>query len=557
MKEQSRKDLQREFHEYFMISSLKSMRMGLVLTIALFSGFALFNAIFFTDAPERLFYNRFSIGIPVIVLSILVTFIKPLYKWLHLIFIILNLLMCLAIYFVGIDSRIAMGGAEYYYAWVMLVVMGLFVFFRMPFLTIMIIGFLQITTFAVTSMLNHTLELKPFFFYNNLFFVIAIYSIGFIMAYMFRSLNWKNFMHQKALSKNNEQLLAEINERKLAVEAFQQSEIQYHNTLDSIPDWIYVVDRNFRIVILNSSLKDGNTGHGLPVDVIGQYIGDVYPFLTSTTFEELQQVFDRGVMLVTEQKMTIDNQDVYVEIRKIPIYRDHEVIQVMTILRDRSKEKEVEELKQKNAEQKEIMLREIHHRVKNNLAIVISLLNLQLRNNSDKELHRIISDIEMRIRSMALIHEHLYRSENLDRIPLATYLYSLATILIGTFSGRRVQLVTSLDEVEVSIETALPIGLIANELLTNSLKYAFPRSKEGEIHIRLCKEDDDRLSLVIKDNGVGLPVSFSMENEGSLGMFIVKLLVEQLGGEIEFSREGGTSFVIHFRDLLVVNQAIT
>jgi two-component sensor histidine kinase len=259
-------------------------------------------------------------------------------------------------------------------------------------------------------------------------------------------------------------------------------------------------------------------------------------------------------MLVTGQKMTMRNFDTYMEIRKVPIYRDHEVVQVMTILRDRSKEREVEDLKQKNAEQKEIMLREIHHRVKNNLAIVISLLNLQLRNNSDQELRRIIRDIEMRIRSMALIHEHLYRSDNLDRIPLASYLESLATIITGTFSGHRVNLVTALDATDVSIETALPLGLIANELLTNAFKYAFPRQQDGEIQIRLHEETLGVFVLTIKDNGVGLPESFSLESEKSLGMFIVKLLVEQLDAEIDINRFNGTTFQVRFRNLFSKNK---
>jgi len=261
-------------------------------------------------------------------------------------------------------------------------------------------------------------------------------------------------------------------------------------------------------------------------------------------------------MLVTEQKMAIGETEKYIEIRKVPIFRSHEVVQVMTILRDRSKEREVEDLKQRNSEQKEIMLREIHHRVKNNLAIVISLLNLQLRNNTDPELRRIIRDIEMRIRSMALIHEHLYRSENLDRIPLAAYLHALATIITGTFSGHRINLVTSLDPTDVSIETALPLGLIANELLTNAFKYAFPYHKNGEIQIHLQNRNNHEILLTIKDNGIGLPETFSMDSEKSLGMFIVKLLVEQLDGEIEVSRHNGTAFTVRFRSMQVARQEI-
>jgi two-component sensor histidine kinase len=157
---------------------------------------------------------------------------------------------------------------------------------------------------------------------------------------------------------------------------------------------------------------------------------------------------------------------------------------------------------------------------------------------------------------MALIHEHLYRSENLDRIPLAAYLQSLATIISGTFSGRHVNLVTSLEATDVSIETALPLGLIANELLTNAFKYAFPHHQDGEIQVHLRKENASEFSLLIKDNGVGLPDSFSLDSEKSLGMFIVRLLVEQIDGHIEISRRNGTAFTIRFSNLPVRKQNI-
>jgi two-component sensor histidine kinase/PAS domain-containing protein len=533
-----------------MISSLPAMRIGLFLTLIMFISFALFNIIFFPNSPEQLYYQQFWVVSPVMALAIITTYLKPLYKWLHAIYIVLNLLVGVAVFYVGVNSELSLKGSEYYYAWVMLVVIGLFVFFQMPFRTIVILGIIQVGAFAFANILNHTFSLRPFFFYNNFFFVVAIYGIGFMMAYMFRTLNWRNFLHQKALSKNNLHLLEEIKERKQAVDAFQRSETQYHTTLDSIPDWIYVVDRDFRIVIINSSLKDGHFDNDLPVDVAGKHLTEVYPFITTETINELQYVFDHGVMLVSGQKMTIKNSDIYFEIRKVPIYKDKSVIQVMTILRDRSKEREVEELKQKNSEQKEIMLREIHHRVKNNLAIVISLLNLQLRNNSDPELRRIMRDIELRIRSMALIHEHLYRSENLEKIPLADYLQSLATIITGTFSGHRINIITHLEPTDISIETALPLGLIANELLTNAFKYAFPNHQEGQIEVLLHKVNDEEYCMMIKDNGVGLPLSFSLDSEKSLGMFIVRLLVEQLDGRIEITRQNGTAFAILFRNIL-------
>jgi len=554
MGSRSENKLRREFRDYFLVSSLPSLRIGLFITLTMFALFAAFNELAFPGSEEQEYYKNFLVVAPVMIAAIIISWIRPLHKWMYFIFIGLNILISAGVFYVGLKTDLSQKGSESYFAWVMLVVIGLFVFFKLPPLTTILIGLLLVLAFISANVFNHTLEQKTFYFFNNLFFILAIYSIGFILAVMYRTLNWKNFLHQKALSRNNAQLSEEIRERKQAVEAFQRSELQYHSTLDAIPDWIYVVDRRFRIMIINSALKEGHRTYGLPVNVVGKSLTEVYPFISELTVKELQQVFDYGSMLVTEQIMNFGDSRTYMEIRKIPVFSSHEVVQVMTILRDRSKEREVDELKQKNAEQKEIMLREIHHRVKNNLAIVISLLSLQLRNNPDPELKRIICDIEMRIRSMALIHEHLYRSENIDRIPLAAYLNALATIIMGTFSGNRVSLVTRLEPTDVSIETALPLGLIANELLTNAFKYAFPDNRDGEIRVNLLKEEGEFFKLTISDNGIGLPEDFSLNTEKSLGMFIVKLLVEQLDGSIEITRDHGASFSVLFRNLIMASQ---
>lgn len=197
------------------------------------------------------------------------------------------------------------------------------------------------------------------------------------------------------------------------------------------------------------------------------------------------------------------------------------------------------------AEQKMIMLKEIHHRVKNNLAIVISMLSMQMKQVGDPDLKRIISDIEMRIRSMALIHEHLYRSEDLDRIRLHEYLKALSTIVLSTCSSPGTNLNTEFQPIDVSIETALPIGLITNELLTNSIKYAFPGDHKGIIQCRL-REEDNKIILTVEDDGIGLGEGFQLDNQKTLGLFIVKLLVEQLNGDIQFNGKNGTMITVKF-----------
>jgi PAS domain S-box-containing protein len=342
----------------------------------------------------------------------------------------------------------------------------------------------------------------------------------------------------------------DITSRRHTEEALRRSEIEYRDTLDSLPDWIYVVDEQYKIAMVNAALKEEFISHGIHPECIGVEIVPDFPFISSATLDEIKSVFTTGILSVCEQKIELKGKTLYAEITRVPILKDGKVVKVILMIRDRSKEKEIEELKQRSAEQKEVLLREIHHRVKNNLAIVISLLNFQLKNNTNEDLARMILDIKMRIRSMALIHEHLYRSENLDHIPLATYIDSLSYMIMTAFSGHRINLVRHLDPLDVSIETALPIGLIINELLTNAFKYAFPGGAHGEIQLTLEKLDDQMCALVVEDNGVGLPETSSMDSEKSLGLYIVRLLVEQLDGTVNIVRNNGTSFQIRFRNLV-------
>jgi two-component sensor histidine kinase len=238
----------------------------------------------------------------------------------------------------------------------------------------------------------------------------------------------------------------------------------------------------------------------------------------------------------------------------VPIMKDTVVEKVVVVIRDHSEEKEIESLKQKSADQKEVLLREIHHRVKNNLSIVISLLAFQMDENPSPELARTLVDIQTRIRAMALIHEHLYRSENLDRIPLADYIRSLTQMVSSTFSGHQNKVTLDIEAVDVSIETALPIGLIINELLTNTFKYAFPDGSPGQIHLAVHQVGNEQYRFTFSDNGIGMPASFDPEKSTSLGMYIVRLLTQQLDGSLQIYRENGTRFVITFMNLIRIRK---
>ncbi len=446
----------------------------------------------------------------------------------------------MVIYFVGVTSDITSPGYNYFYAWVMLVMIGMHTFYRIRFRDLIILNAIQLLSYLLASVFNHSYTL-PFLFTNQLFFVVSVTSLGFFISYIFQSLNWKNFLHQKALTENYHKLVLEVKERKEAEDELARSERQYHEALDSFPDWVFVVDRELNIIMLNSTLKQVAIEAGLYGDLTGLNIADSFPYIKDEEINDVRTVFETGRISFGELSFKFGSKQVFVEIRKIPMFRNNKVEQVMVVTRDRSKEKEIEDLKLRNSETKAVMLKEIHHRVKNNLAIVISLLSLQGRKNPDPEFQRVIRDIELRIRSMTLIHEHLYRSENLDKIPLSNYINSLVSIISGTFSGHKIKLDMRLEDILVNIETALPLGLITNELLTNAYKYAFPGKYDGILKIILRKDNPDSFTLNISDNGVGLPDGFDFDKQDSLGMFIIRLLVEQLDGSISFTTNGGVS----------------
>jgi len=199
--------------------------------------------------------------------------------------------------------------------------------------------------------------------------------------------------------------------------------------------------------------------------------------------------------------------------------------------------------------EKELMLKEIHHRVKNNLQVVSSLLRLQSETITDKAAIGYLKMSEQRVRSMALIHQQLYRTKDLTRIDFRQYLEELCNYLFFAYDVKRadIGLKLNVDEIYFAIDTALPCGLIVNELVTNSLKHAFTETKKGEITISLSKEDSGKNMLTIKDNGRGA-AQLDFENTATLGMELVKTLTEQLEGTIEVNSQNGTEICISFFD---------
>jgi len=201
--------------------------------------------------------------------------------------------------------------------------------------------------------------------------------------------------------------------------------------------------------------------------------------------------------------------------------------------------------------EKEVLLREIHHRVKNNMQVISSLLRLQTRTIKDKKQIEMLQESQNRIKAMALIHEKLYRSENLANIDFNDYMKNLVNDLFLTYkvSSGKVSLKINIAPISFGIDTAIPCGLIVNELVTNSLKYAFPEGKGGEIRISLCK-NAETFELNVSDNGIGIPEDLDYRHTESLGLrLIINLSENQLQGTVRLIKDKGTGFHITFKEI--------
>ena len=241
------------------------------------------------------------------------------------------------------------------------------------------------------------------------------------------------------------------------------------------------------------------------------------------------------------------------EIRSLNIVLEQRVKDRTEALRKVNADLEEENAQRLTAEQqlrasvdeKTMLLKEVHHRVKNNLQIIASLLNLQSRYIKDEATLAAIRESQNRVKAMSLVHEKLYKSESLSRIDLHDYIRFLGTGLFQFYGAksRGIQLSLDISNVDLGINATIPLGLIINELISNSLKYAFPEGRKGEISISV-RRDDHALTIVYQDNGIGIPSELDWRNTQSLGLRLVNTLVDQMDGTVDLDRTGGTKFMI-------------
>ncbi len=282
---------------------------------------------------------------------------------------------------------------------------------------------------------------------------------------------------------------------------------------------------------------------------------NAFDFVHKDDLRKVRQVFSEG--LENPQKpvkaeyrfMKKNGSYVYIESVGTNFAELESIGGIVVNSRDITSRREKDEQLNKALAEKEAMLREIHHRVKNNLQIVSSLLSLQASSTGDPKLKSHLLVSQNRVKAMALIHQLLYRTKNLGAIEAEEYLYSLSSQLLASYgeTGSRIKVKLYSSDVFFPIETAVPFGLLLNELITNSLKHAFPRERTGEIRITISRADEGLFELIYFDNGIGVPPAGSRTD--SFGLNLVDTLVKQLEGTIENLSVEGTKYKIIFRGI--------
>ena len=338
--------------------------------------------------------------------------------------------------------------------------------------------------------------------------------------------------------------IRDIHIRKETEAQLRKSQQVVNAIMDASIDSMLLLDTDGGILDVNEAAihRLGHTKDTL----IGQCIYDYFPpDIAAYRLDKTAQVIDSQKAVRFED----ERQGVWMDTIVYPLLNEHEEVSRLAVLaRDVTAQKRAEAEIKNSLQQKELLLKEIHHRVKNNLQAISSLLMLQADQHHDNsEVQAIFHASRSRVHSMALVHEQLYRSHDFAHIDFIAYVRDLIEQLgvVYSMTAQHVTVQYEINAISLTVETAVPLGLIINELISNIYKHAFPQQQAGHIFIHMSAKNND-ITLRIQDNGVGLAPGFDWQQSDSLGLAIVYTLVQQIEGHITFANNSGTMVTISF-----------
>jgi len=324
-----------------------------------------------------------------------------------------------------------------------------------------------------------------------------------------------------------------------------ENELLLRSITENLPDiYLSVIEKDYTI-----GFSSGGEFTRLklnPDSYIGLHISEVFDEHLDTVKEKYEETFKGNE---TSFELYINNQ--YQFYKTVPLFaNDGKVYKILSVVENITERKVAEQELNKSLKEKEIMLKEIHHRVKNNMQVISSLLNLQMSYIDDEDSKSIFVDSCSRIQSMALIHEKLYQSNNLASINIDEFIEDFLSKIKQTYEdeNNKLQFDLSINSFTIGIDIAIPIALIMNEVISNSIKHAWnDETSEHIISLKISKEDDDQVTILISDNGIGIDINHLSEKSETLGMQLINSLTTQINGTIEYYSDNGTHFNLSFQ----------
>ncbi|WP_310681217.1 PAS domain S-box protein [Aliifodinibius sp. S!AR15-10] len=339
-------------------------------------------------------------------------------------------------------------------------------------------------------------------------------------------------------------------ERVRAERKLRESEQRWELLIQKDPNMVLLSDRDRIIKFINPAGTE-LFGKEDPAELIGRPWSD---FLTLEDQELNKQRIERayrGEHLEPHvfKVKTWDGRDLYLELQGVPIEYQNEKV-IMTVGQDATERIRYEKELEQSLAEKNTLLQEVHHRVKNNLAVVSGLLEIQAGDVDNEEMKEVLMNSQMRIQSIANVHELIYQQDELNYIDFSSYIQRLTKSTESIYWNRKLDLKFKLDlePVMISLDQAVPCGMVLNELITNSIKHAFPRQKEGTVSIELRKNSkEEKVHIVLSDNGVGIPDTYDLKKEKTMGSTIIALLTQQLKADLKYSgTDEGSRFELSF-----------
>ncbi len=351
------------------------------------------------------------------------------------------------------------------------------------------------------------------------------------------------------------QLLQEIRERQQAEAEARNIARRLHTVLETIGEGVTLSNESGEFDIFNPKMTNLTGYTKAEANAAGDFLWLLYPDMNGhdRTVDDLQTLMRQGGAHDVETIIHAKDGSTKALLVSTAVVQEEHNTWFLSTYHDITTRKEMEENLRLSLQEKDALLKEVHHRVKNNLQVVASLLDFQARYAQDDAARKALQESHHRIQSMAMVHERLYRSENLSRIRADEYIRDLIHELFLAYDGQMASIAPRLhiEPVELDADTAIYCGLLINELVSNALKHAFPADNPdsaSDVWISLYPEES-RIVLIIGDNGVGLPADITVGQTGTLGMRLIGMFLRQLHASVEITRQNGTTFTVTFQTI--------